>query len=389
MVLQALMRSRRPRELLIIVGFLVLVAASFAVPAVQKLGGGLDQAGLDSLGPALAPFLGAIEALPPGLAASGLVALQGDATRAVVSSAIWLVVWVVAGCAVGLQVLSRFHLDEASSAGIRPAPREKKEGVAGPGLRRLSWLVAAPRVVRAVAAKELAVLLRSTLGRFNLAVSPLLPAIAALVFAEDVGSPLSGLDPERMVFYGLLVYGTLLSNTFLCNAFMWEGGGLQAYYLWPAPLRQVLLGKHVAVWLLNAVILAVCVVTWTLCAGWLGITPVLTGALIFAVCVLLLTIVGIPLSILAPARRSASAMVCPPSQVAMAISFATIIASAVVVGVPLTLTTLAGRPGLLPIILIGLLAIEAWVYRLVLRQASRLMVSRREALIELVAGEAG
>ena len=100
------------------------------------------------------------------------------------------------------------------------------------------------------------------------------------------------------------------------------------------------------------------------------------------VSVLFFTTVGNVVSLLFPARRDIASMTNTPSTVAILLSLASLLSAAGLVGLFLFLPLALGVPRLQPLFLFNLLLLEAIVYVFALRFAGRLMLRRREGLID-------
>lgn len=382
LVLRLALAGRRIRELLAILGFLVLIAASLAFPAMERFGAVTEEGGLEASIQALQPVIAVLRLLPPGLAADAMADLAAGQVAAGVAGALWLLVWTAAGVALGGAVFARYHLDEGSGrveGAAIGAPQQDRGS-----LLDLNALAAIPQTIRAVAATELRFLVRTSLGKFNLVATPLIPLLAFFFFLREVGSPLTGFEAEHLVLFAMLAYLTMFSNNFLVNTFMWDGGGAQAFFLSPAPLRHIVAGKNLGVWLFNLAVLGLALITWTIVAGVPDPLVLLSGVLIFCFCLLALTTVGNLLSVVFPVHRSTSSMICPPAQTSMLVSLVTLAVAAGLTTIPVIVASAAGMRWLLPVSLLVLLAGGALAYRIVLHRAGGLLASRREQFLEAV-----
>ena len=206
--------------------------------------------------------------------------------------------------------------------------------------------------------------------------------IVVFVIGRGLSGSLLGLPSDSTLLLGLLLYSTLFSNNFINNAFAWEGGGLRSYFFSPAPLNRVLAGKNLAVWTYNALLWLIVIVSWSVMKSVPDLWTIVTAALLYGVSVLFFTTVGNVVSVLFPARRDIASMTNTPSHVAILLSLASLISAAGLVGLFMFLPLLLGVPRLQPLFLLNLMLLEAIVYVLVLRFAGRLMLRRRDYLID-------
>ena len=151
------------------------------------------------------------------------------------------------------------------------------------------------------------------------------------------------------------MYSTLFSNNFVNNAYAWEGVGVQNYFMLPAPARQIIAGKNLAVWLFNAIMFVMCIVGWGILVGVPSLETLLGAGLVFGVSVLAFTTVGNIVSIYFPVRRNIASMTNTPSQIGILFSLLSLAAVAAMVALFLLLPSLLGmvlaikRTGKLPI----------------------------------------
>jgi ABC-2 type transport system permease protein len=375
------MRARRIREIAGVVGLTLLIGLAF-VPAM------LDTDGLDIKisrdAPLVRTAVSAAEFLPPSIAARGLTALyRPDGTSVAALGLLWLLLWDVAGLVLGYLIFDRYHLGETGvkiggrvkRAEARKAPDGRWLTLDGPLFSRL------PSEVRAVTGKDLHYLFRSVIGRVNLFTAPLFTLLVALFAGRGFDTVILGLDPRRLVLYGMLLYGTMFSSNFFNNTLAWESDGIQSYYLGPASPRRVFLGKNLALWLYNLILLVSILATWTIVSGPPDPATLATGILIFATGLLILTTTGNLLSVIFPVPRDVSAMKNNPSGVAVLFSLLVLLVTALTLGSLVGLPMLLGWRFVQPVLLLALLGGMVFVYKSTLGTTARLFEERRESII--------
>lgn len=417
--LTSLMRGRRMRETVAVIGVGGLILVSMGPAIVQARMGVFDR--LDSeqhqkqgaaaedepgqeveasppAGPAgevpkggaridlsgVVHVLGQIAALlPPSLAADGMTSLHRTETPlAAVGAALGLLAWSLGGLVVGYYVFERLYLRERKSVAKETQARPDRHP-------RRAWMSAdargfafLPLPVRAVAAKELHYFLRSTAGRVTLTVGPaVLVMFCAVVGIQWRGSFL-GLQTQQIRLYGLVVYAVMLCMNTLYNSFAWDAEGAKVFFLSPVRGRDVLLGKNLAIWCVAAALFLVALLSWSALAGGRSLLAIANAFETFAIVSLLATATGNVTSVLYPVRREMSRTRNTPSQAAL---FAALVVFAVAVGVigtllivPLLMDRLMLQPALL---LVGLM-VAAGLYVLSVGHAGRLLQARRERLLE-------
>jgi hypothetical protein len=382
--LVSVMRARRIREIAGILALMLVIGASFLPALMDSSVGGLKEA-MPRLKVALsvATWIGGF--LPPSIAAEGLTALHetGGTARAA-TSALWLLVWDAAGLLIGYLIFDRFHLGER---GVRVARKvERRDAGAAPlaGLLTLDGrlFAALSPEVRAVAAKDLHYMFRSVIGRFNLFMMPIFVLIVVFLVGRALDEPVFGLDPERLLLFGLLLYAVLFSNNFVNNAFAWEGEGIQSYFLCPVPLRRVLLGKNLAVWLYNGLLFGLVIVVFSVVAGPPGPVTLLSAALMFASAMVIFTSFGNIISVMLPVPRDMSAIKNQPSQMAILLSILVLFGIALLIGPLLSLPMLFGWSIVHPVLLAALLVGAVGIYAVTSKKAARLFEARREQIVE-------
>jgi hypothetical protein len=384
-----LVQRRSVKELLAVTAFLLLIGVSIfpAVTESVKGEGALERAfDVANLPPAV---ISASRLLPPSLATAALVALHEGHSSVVVWKTVWLGVWLITGLAIGYRLFSRHLLEPAPAQRSRAttAVRRPQPPIQGRGtiLEHLLDRSLQPQL-SALVSKELRYLTRSSPGKLNLLIAPLVAVFAGLVFAREAESSFLGIDARHTVFYGMLLYAAMLPSNFLTNAYAWEGRGVNSYFLSPVKPRTVVIAKNLAVWLFAGVLLLECLLAWGITVGIPGISVTVTGVLVFASCLLGLTIAGNLVSVLVPVRRSMSKVANSPSQVAVIAMLGTIAVTAVVTGVLLMLATMIGGDSLQPLAIVLYLTALAAAYTALLGPAADLLWDRREQLMAALEG---
>jgi hypothetical protein len=374
------LRKRTIRELAALIALVLVVAVSMLPAMYQARAEEQGQEWFGELVPtSVTSSISRIAAVfPPSIAAQGLEAIVFDGPG-FSSSLIWLIVWTLAGATIGFAIVRRNLLE-----GERATHSGSKRGVETNIMPRWSIdrLTMLPLDVRAVAAKELLYLVRSTVGKFNIVITPILVIVMALLVARDVEHAILGLDRTSLVFVGLMIYASMLSVNFLFNAFAWEGAGVQSFFLCPVPPERVVLGKNLGTWLYSLAIGIESLVIFVLLSGLPPVSALIGGFLAFVAAVLSVTLVGNFLSPIMPVPRDISSITNSPSQTAVLATFGVLIANVLVIGAMMTLPAVMGVSWLGPLLLLVLIAVETAVYAAMLRPAGRLLDRRRESLIE-------
>jgi hypothetical protein len=317
---------------------------------------------------------------PPTIVARHLQAVVLKEAGPVSPALMWLIVWTAAGGAIGFAIVRRDLLEGDRSAPIDSTARDTK--AAGSAYRAMEGLTMITAHVRAVAAKEVRYLVRSTTGKFNIVIMPVFVAVMALMLARDLDHTFLGLDRASLVFVGLMIYASMFSNNFLFNAYAWEGAGVQSFFFSPAEPAQIVLGKNLGVWLYNLILGVEGVVFFCVVSGIPPLAVLVGGCLAFAAAVLLATVVGNFLSPMMPVPRNISSITNSPSQTAVLATFAVLLVNALVIGACLTIPAVLGLAWLGPALLLVLIGFEVGLYVTLLGPAGRLLESRRESLIE-------
>jgi len=382
LLLVSVMRARRVREIAAIVALLIVISASFA-PMMLDDSDREIHISKASFEAAASRTMAALSVLPPSIAAEGLTALHVDGGGFAAWRALsWLALWNFAGLVLGYRVFSRRHLGEG---GVRTAARRTRRR-AGPLDRLLSFdgplFASFPLEVRAVASKDLRYLLRSVVGRFVLFMTPVFVFAMSFLLGRGLDEPLFGLEPRRILLFIMLLYTALFSNNFLYNSFAWEGDGVKSYYLCPVPLRSVLLGKNLAVWLYNGMLFALVLVTFSVAKGPPDLLTLASAVFLYTAPLLVFTSFGNILSIRFPTPRDMSTTRNSPAPIAILLSIVVLVVTGLLLGPFLSIPMLLGLHALQPVLLAGVCAATTGLYRMTLRHATQLLDQRRDQMID-------
>jgi hypothetical protein len=380
-LVQRALGRRKIRELVVLVGLVLVVTASMlpVLFASQDFEAEASWPGIPAWASAVATHAASV--FPPSLAATAMAAaLAGDLARAL-PALLWLVAWTAAGVLIGYRILTMTLFDgDVRSGGKAAATDAGGRPVASPWtIDRLSVF---PVEVRAVAAKELRYLMRSTMGKFSIVIMPIYVIIIALVVARDLSGPVLGIDPTNLLFIGAMIYASMFSNNLIYNAYAWEGAGIQSYFFGPISMRRLVLGKNLGVWLYNLILGVECVICFCLVAGVPSPAAFASGCFAFTAALLAATVAGNFVSPAMPVPRDISKITNSPSQTGILASFGILLANVVVIGGLVAIPALLGAVWLQPILLAGLVAAEVFVYRVMLQPAALLLQNRRESLVE-------
>jgi len=380
-LVQRVLRQRKIRELVVLVGLVLLVMASM-LPALlgsQEIESEASWLRLPEWASPVAAHVASV--FPPSIAATAMTAaLAGHAARTL-PALLWLIAWTAAGVMIGYRILARTLFDgDSQSGGKAAAGHTTGRTAASPWtIDRLSVF---PVEVRAVAAKELRYLMRSTMGKFNIIIMPIFVIVIGLVVARDLSGPVLGIDPTNLVFLGAMLYASMYSNNLIYNAYAWEGAGVQSYFFGPLSMRRLVLGKNLGAWLYNLILGVECAIFFCLVVGVPTPAALVSGCLAFAAALLAATMAGNFVSPAMPVPRDISKITNSPSQTGILASFAMFLVNTVLIGGLVAIPALLGAVWLQPILLAGLFAAEVFVYRIMLQPAAILLENRRESLVE-------
>ena len=378
-LVQLVLRGRRARELVVLVGLVLVVTVSL-VPAYLDSQGSLGEKSWELVPQRVSSIIGRVAAVaPPGIVTAGARSAVDGRRDGVAWAALGIALWTAAGAATGSRLLIR-SVAGGGRAGARSLPVAAAGGAARwPIVDRLPWLE--PQVA-ALASRELRYLLRSTVGRFNIVIMPVFTAVMGMLAVDKVGRDVLGLDAVNLAFLGIMVYASMFSSNFLFNAYAWEGPGVRGYFLAPVPARRVVLGKNLGVWIYNLLLGLECMAVLILVVGAPSGSAVASGGLAFVASVVAFTTVGNFVSPAFPVARSISKISSSPSQTGVVVSFGMLLVSSLLVGGLVVVGSLADAAWLQPMLLLLLVAVNAAAYTVFLTPAARLLESRRESLVE-------
>lgn len=381
--LQGVLNRRRTREVIGIVGFGLLVVMGLVPAAFSTIAE-------ESSEEAVVGFLAALgevaATLPPNLAAAGLVAVHEGESEVALRSLLWLVVWAGLGILLAHLAFTRIALRAREGGGGRAVVGEVEEESSFDITEALPFL---PADVLAVASKELRYLLRSSVGKFNLAMVAVFVAIVAFILAPQLPRSPLGVEAEELALYGMLWYVVLFSNNFVNNSVGWEGTGFKIYLLSPVPYHRIVIGKNLGVWAFGGAMLAICLVAWSLMVGWPGISVLFGAVLFFAGAQVLFVTAGNFVSISFPVARDISSMKCTPAQTAILLSILTIVGIAVFGLLAVITPSLLGVPALRPLFLLVFFACAVLAYRLSLGPVAEHLGRRKDHIVEVLEGAVG
>jgi ABC-2 type transport system permease protein len=362
-LLARLLRGRRARELAIAS---VYVGTAFLV--VFMTGG--PRAALQAL-----RVLKEVRwlAFPPALAERAVSSLYAGRTG---PAALWLVL-LAGATAVAAWGAYRLALAAALSGGDE-APRAAATGEGG-------WRV--PGRLGPLLEKEGKYLLRHPIASVLGLVMPAFAGFVAWKLApripEDAGEVVRALP-----LLGFALYAHLATQPFWLNAFGWERGGARAWFLAPVGPRDVLVAKNAAVYALSLGLFAT---SAAVALGVGGAPPpwALLGALaLHAGIAPWLLAAGNVVSILnprpAPHTIQRGGHLSPVSALAGMAIFA---AGTALCAGPVLLAIRLDQPWLLPVGWGGLGLAGLVAYRVALPREARLLLDRREPLLEAAAGD--
>jgi ABC-2 type transport system permease protein len=379
---QFALRRRRTRELVALVGLVLVVVVSMLPAMYQEEAEDRGEEWISDLVPpslTLAiPRLASV--FPPTIVACHLEAVVLEEDGPFSPPLMWLLLWTAAGGAIGYAIVRRDLLEGDRSARVESAVTDTKAGSVS--FWAMEGLTTIPGHVRAVATKEVHYLLRSTTGKFNIVIMPIFVVVMALIVARDLDHAFLGLDRASLVFVGLMIYASMFSNNFLFNAYAWEGAGVQSFFFSPTEPAQIVLGKNLGVWLYNLILGVEGVIAFCVISGMPPLTALIGGCLAFVAALLLATVVGNFLSPTMPVPRNISSITNSPSQTAVLVTFGVLLANALVIGACLTIPAILGLAWLGPVLLLVLIGFEVGLYVTLLGPAGRFLESRRESLIE-------
>ena len=384
-IVQWILRKRNVRELAALVGLVIVVIVSMVPAMFQEQ---VEERGGEWFGELVPKSVTSTvsrvaSVFPPSMAVRALEqAVLGEPGTGA-AWLLWLALWAVGGVAIGYVIVRRYLLEGEQATQARSAATAPAAPAAG-GVRwwSVERLTVFPAEVQAVAAKELRYLVRSTTGKFNIAIMPIFVVIMALIVARDLDHSFLGLDRASLVFVGLMIYASMFANNFFLNAYAWEGAGVQSFFLSPVDPAKIVLGKNLGVWIYDFLLGAEGVIAFCLISGVPPAPALIGGCLAFVASVGTATLVGNFLSPIMPVARDISSINSSPSQTAVLANFGVLIVSVLVIGASITIPALLGVKWLGPLLVALLIVAEIVLYSMMLRPAGRLLHARRESLVE-------
>ncbi|MEM7249210.1 MAG: hypothetical protein AAF533_28100 [Acidobacteriota bacterium] len=388
LTLHGLMKTRRGREVLGIaaISVVILVGVSPALISGWSESRGLDDEAVmrEVLG-SIGDVLGL---LPPATAARGVEALHRGEPAAALGAAIVLLGWLVVGLGLGHVVFVRYHLSVPRGTGPSGGGAGGSVSAGSTWFDSLAGATASflPTEALAVAAKELRYLRRSTFGKITFAISPIMVVMFVFIPGVFEDSGFLGLAMREALFHGLLLYALLLSNNYFANWLAWDGEGVKSFWLYPVPLRSVILGKNLAAWTFSTLLFLLSLLTWSVTAGVPGLRALLTGPLVYAAGVLVFTLVGNWLSLRYPTAWNPGSVVNQLPGGSLLFSIASLLGITLVTGACLSFPVLLGQPWLQPVALLALVTGLAWFYRRSLDDTAQQLHRGKERVLEVLSG---
>jgi len=385
LLVQRLLRKRRLKELVVLIGLVLLVVASMVPALIESRRGDSDPVFVVIPEPFSSVVGRTASVLPPSIAAAGVMSsVAGDVVGTAASLGL-LIAWIAAGMAAGRALLGRTLSGEEggspAQAGAAPSSRWSM-------ILTMDGWIWVPPPSRAVAARDLLYLLRSTVGKFNIVIVPFFVVMMGLLVAPNMTGRVLGVDRPSLVFIGIMIYASMFSNNFFYNAYAWEGPGIRSYFVSPVTARQVVFGKNLGLWLYNVILVVECVVSYAVIFGLPRPSVAISGLLACAAALLVSTIAGNFISPVLPVARDISKIGSSPSQTGILVSFGILLANMIVIGGLVVIAALAAVPWLQPSLMLLLVLLMIVAYRISLAPAARLLESRRESLMEAVKNSA-
>ncbi|MFT7485812.1 MAG: ABC-2 type transport system permease protein [Candidatus Paceibacteria bacterium] len=327
-LLQGIMRHRRMKEILGMLGFMVFMAAAM-VPSIlthdqqnitmlvdgQPVDPPPDPTALMEFGRQVHDWA------PPGIASQAVAAFRTGDTESGLWQCVMLLGWVLLGVLFSSSVFRWRHGNSSV--------RAQSGGGTTPEKMRFDATALFPFVPRdliAVASKELRYIFRSSVGRLNFL---LVPAVCIFLLSalNQLGEIIQAIGPvsDYSLLLGLMMYGLLFTNNFANNSVGWEGAGFKLYLMAPISFRRVLLGKNLGVWIYAGLLYLLILGSWTFMRSFPEPYLLASTMLFFAGGIMAFTAAGNFASLAFPIRRDISAMKSQPSQAAILVSFLTLL----------------------------------------------------------------
>lgn len=312
---------------------------------------------------------------PPALASEATQALYARHPAAALG---WLAL-LAASAAVTGALAFRLALADARSG----AEGTQGRGAAG----GTGWPLPGP--LGPILEKEAKFLLRHPLTAILALVVPALAGIVAHRIGPHIPAE-AGEVVRGLPLLGFAVYAHLATQVFWLNAFGWDRGGARLWFLAPMPPADALRAKNLAAYALSLFIFVACAaVLWSVAgrpAGW----ALAAGVALHAGIAPWFLAAGNAISVLNPRASSHTVQrggrLAPASALA---GMAIVSAGAALFAVPVLVAIELELPWLLVGAWSGLGLAGALVYRAHLPWLGRLLVARREALLDAVTGDDG
>lgn len=389
-MVQGVLRHRRGKEIAGLVGVSLLVTFSMLPALFTQNFDHDDKAVRDEarsgVQETLGPWIQMADLTPPNLAANAIADSASGLTPYPAYALGGLLLWLVCGAVLAYALFAR-SLEQTGTGSNGPA-QGSKASVSPNAFDLTRLLPFLPQEVVAVTSKELRYLMRSTVGRFNLLMLPVLCALLSNIFKIDTeGIVIMGISPDELSIYALLMYALLFTNNFVSNAAGWEGAGFKVYLLAPVSIERILLGKNLGVWVYSSLLYAEVMIFWIVFQGFPSWSVILSASLLFSGAIILFTTAGNFASLLFPIPRDISSMKSQPSQAAVFISLLTVLSLGGVAVFFLAVPLIFGLSVPRGIPLLVFTAGALLIYRFSLPHASKLFERKKEdVLTRLEAG---
>ncbi len=336
---QGVLKHRRSKEIAGMLGFALFLAICLLPTALNEgtrsaeflnpsefTGTAGEAAPNEREAPAMQFAMDAVQWTPPWIAAQAMVDFQEGNKQPGLAGLLLLGLWFLAGLlAANLVFLWRLRNNlGATRSGSASAGRTWLQFDA---TRLFPFL---PVEVVGVTSRELRYVFRSSVGKLNVLLVPMVCSILLIALSRGLpalaeGAPARGVGSELSVLMGLSVYGLLFTNNFVNNSVGWEGVGFKSYLLSPVPLQRVLLGKNLGHWIYALLLYCLIVATWSVLRGIPSPEAIFQTLAFFCGSIVVFTASGNFASILFPIPRDISAMKSQPSHPAVLCSLGTVL----------------------------------------------------------------
>ncbi|HHQ48373.1 MAG TPA: hypothetical protein ENK19_05755 [Acidobacteria bacterium] len=377
MGVQWLATSRRLREIATVLAIFLFVGVA-QLPNILRQAHLPAKAATRSVPPVAGRILlGVLSSLPPALAAHLAVpdgALDG------LTSLLGLLLWT--GLALGIAwKLYLGGLERRSAAGT-PSRTRGRAGLVRGGLDLL------PPDLAGLAAKQLRYILRSTVGRLGLLMSPLMGLIFAFM-GRNAPHAIFGMPGRDAFFLILCLMGSMYGSDVVANRFEWDGGGVALYFVAPVDPARVILGLDIGVWIYGALTAAGLLLAYLPLAGLPEPAVLLTGLLLMAGARIVYSLAGAVLSILFPVARDIGASRSRLTLVPALAMMGAMALAAAFFAVPAAYLLHGHHTTAAPVLLLVLVLVAAAAGRAALPRIGRLLLSRREQLLDAIESRPG